>query len=64
MICSISSLKTEQLTRIQNLEKELGQTLLAISFQPVEMSDPAQDTIDKIKALEAELGIVLLAIKD
>ena len=63
MICSITSLKPEQLTKIQNLEKELGQTLLAISFQDVKMSNPEQETIKKIQAVEAELGVVLLAVK-
>ncbi len=63
MICSISNLKPDQLTRIQNLEKELGQTLLAISFQDVEMSNPQDDAIQKIQAAEKELGVVLLAVK-
>ncbi len=63
MICSISNLKPEQLTRIQDLEKELGQTLLAISFQDVEMSNPADDTIRRIQEAEKELGVVLLAVK-
>lgn len=63
MICSITSLQPEQLTRIQDLEKELGQTLLAISFQDVKISDPKQDMIKKIQAVEAELGVVLLAVK-
>ncbi len=63
MICSISNLKPEQLTRIQSLEKELGQTLLAISFQDVEMSNPADDTIRRIQEAEKELGVVLLAVK-
>ncbi len=64
MICSITNLKPEQLTRIQNLEKELGQTLLAISFQDVKMAAPEQDALQKIQAAEAELGLVLLAVKD
>ena len=63
MICSISHLKPDQLTRIQNLEKELGQTLLAISFQDVEMSNPEDDAIRKIQEAEKELGVVLLAVK-
>jgi hypothetical protein len=63
MICSISSLKPEQLTRIQNLEKEVGQTLLAISFKEVKISNPEQETLKKIQAVEAELGVVLLAVK-
>ena len=63
MICSISNLKPDQLTRIQDLEKELGQTLLAISFQEVEMSNPADEAIKKIQAVEKELGLVLLAVK-
>ncbi|MBT6177693.1 MAG: hypothetical protein HOI23_10645 [Deltaproteobacteria bacterium] len=63
MICSISSLKPEQLTRIQNLEKEVGQTLLAISFNEVKMSNPEQEALKKIQAVEAELGVVLLAVK-
>ena len=63
MICSISSLQPEQLTRIQNLEKELGQTLLAISFQEVEVSSPEDEAIRKIQEAEKELGVVLLAVK-
>lgn len=63
MICSISNLKPEQLMRIQNLEKELGQTLLAISFQDVQMSSPADEAIRKIQEAEKELGVVLLAVK-
>ena len=63
MICSISSLQPDQLTRIQNLEKELGQTLLAISFQDVEMANPADEAIRKIQKAEKELGVVLLAVK-
>ena len=49
--------------RIQNLEKELGQTLLAISFQDVQMSNPADEAIRKIQEAEKELGVVLLAVK-
>ena len=63
MICSISKLKPEQLARIQDLEKELGQTLLAVSFQKVEMSNPAEEAIKKIQAAEEEMGLVLLAVK-
>jgi hypothetical protein len=63
MIYSITSLQPDQLTRIQDLEKELGQTLLAISSQDVKISNPEQDTIKKIQAVEAELGVVLLAVK-
>ena len=63
MICSISSLQPAQLTRIQNLEKELGQTLLAISFQNVEVASPEEEAIRKIQEAEKELGVVLLAVK-
>ena len=63
MICSISNLKPDQLTRLQSLEKELGQTLLAINFQEVEISSPKDEAIKKIQAAEAELGVVLLAVK-
>ena len=63
MICSITNLKPDALARIQNLEKQLDQTLVALTVQSIELSDPADDIIKQIRQVEDELGVVLLAVK-
>ncbi len=63
MICSITNLKPEDLVRIQDLEKQLQQTLVALTVQSIELSEPTDDVINQIRQVEDELGVVLLAVK-
>ena len=54
MICSISNLKPEQLTRIQDLEKELGQKAV-IDFQPMQPGDVPR-TFAEVSSLKSYVG--------
>ena len=63
MLCSISNLKPEAISRIQDLETKLGQTLVALTVQPIELAHPSEEVLNQIKQAEEELGVVLLAVK-
>ncbi len=63
MLCSISKLDAKALERIQNLESQLGQTLIALSVQSLELSNPTQDAIKQMQQVEQELGVILLAVE-
>lgn len=62
MLCNLSSLKAEDLTKINQLEKELGTPLLAFSCRDLQPADLSEEQLDKIKALETRLGMSLVAV--
>jgi hypothetical protein len=63
MMCNLSALKSEELLRINELEKELGTPLLAFSCRELKPGEVSQDQLEKIKALETQLGMSLVAVR-
>jgi len=63
MLYSLSNLDEKDLQAVQNLEKELGSPLLALSGVPVRGAEVSEDKLRKLQALEKKLGIVLVAVK-
>jgi hypothetical protein len=62
MLCSISSLKDQDLEKIKSLESELDQTLLAFSCHDLSPATLDENKLGKIQALEKDLGISLVAV--
>jgi hypothetical protein len=62
-MCNLSSLKSEELLRINELEKELGTPLLAFSCRELKPAEISQEKLEKIKALETRLGMSLVAVR-
>jgi hypothetical protein len=59
---SLSNVDPDKLSKIQEVEAEIGRPLLA--FSPVE-AEPARldrDKLAKLRALEEDLGVVLVAV--
>jgi hypothetical protein len=63
MMCNLSSLKSEDLAKINDLEKELGTPLLAFSCRELKPADISAEQLDKIKTLENRLGMSLVAVR-
>ena len=64
MICSLSSnVSQATLKSINDLESELGKTLLAFSCHSVKPSTLSADELKKIQALEKKLGVSLIAVE-
>jgi len=63
MLCSLSSkLDKGALTSIQNLEKELGKTLLAFTCHDLKPAALSGDALARIQKLEKDLAISLVAV--
>ncbi|HJM83233.1 MAG TPA: hypothetical protein QF720_06550 [Nitrospinota bacterium] len=62
MLASLSSLQDESLQSVQDLEKELGNTLLAYTIHDFKPAMLSEEQISKIKELEGELGVALVAM--
>ena len=62
MLCSLSNLKEQDLSQIQSLETDLGQTLLAFSCHDASPAALDAEKLEKIQALEKHLGISLVAV--
>ena len=62
MLCTISNLKPETLSAIQELEKELGKTLIAFSSHDIETAQINASELQKIQALENDLSLSLVAV--
>lgn len=59
---SFAAIDPDKLSKIQEVEAEIGRPLLA--FSPVE-AEPARldrDKLAKLRALEEDLGVVLVAV--
>ncbi|MGQ9723042.1 MAG: hypothetical protein ACUVXA_17165 [Candidatus Jordarchaeum sp.] len=57
-----AKLKKEQITKIQELEKELNVVLVAFG-KPTSFADLSSEQLKRIQNLEKELGLTLLAMK-
>ena len=63
MMCSLSSkIDGNVLQTIQNLEKDLGKTLLAFSCHDVKAATLSGDELQKIQDVEKKLGVSLVAV--
>jgi hypothetical protein len=63
MLCSLSNkLKEDSLKSIQNLEKEIGKTLLAFNCHDVKPSVLTENELAKIQKLEKNLSVALVAV--
>lgn len=63
MVCGYSSnLNKDDLNTLNNLEKDIGKTVLAFSCKDIEESQLSQDQIAKITDAEKKIGMVLVAV--
>jgi hypothetical protein len=64
ILCSFSKPGTDELKEIQDLEKELGVTLLAFSCPETRLAPNLTDVqIKKIQAVEEKVGMILVAVE-
>ncbi len=61
MICSYPSMDEKKLKSLQQLEEEMGCTLLALNCQSLKPAQLTSEQLERIKKMEEELGVVLLA---
>ena len=64
MLYSLLNLPAEKLAKIQAIEAEIDQPLLAFSEVQASPAQLDRDTLAKIRELEEDLGIVLVAVAD
>jgi len=62
MLCSLSRLEEQVLEKIQSLEKEIGQPILAFSCHETAPALLDADRLDKVQTLEKQLGLSLVAV--
>lgn len=63
MLCSLSNkLDSGTLESVQNLEKELGKTLLVYSCHEAKPSVLKDEELEKIRSLENRLSVSLVAV--
>ena len=63
MLCSITNTLTqEDISTLQNMEKETGKTLLAYSCHTASPASLSQEELNKLQELEKKLGVVLVAV--
>ena len=58
-----TNLNENQLTELQNLEKELGKPLYAYSEFDVKIATLSDAELNKVKELESKLHLHILAVK-
>ena len=64
MLYSLLKLPADKLAKIQAIEAEIDQPLLAFSEVQASPAQLDRKTLAKIRELEEDLGIVLLAVTD
>ena len=62
MLCGIAKLENDKLETIQNLEKEVGKTLVAFSCHDVKPAELSSEQLTKIQEAEKKLGLSLVAV--
>lgn len=63
MLCSIANnINEETLKTINDLEQDLGKTLLAFSCHNLNPSQLSSDELSKIEETEKKLGVSLVAV--
>lgn len=64
MLYSLLNLSEDKLAKIQAIEAEIDQPLLAFSEVKAAPAQLDRETLSKIRELEEDLGIVLVAVAD
>ena len=62
MLSAVSDLNTENLQKVQNVEKATGLRLLALNASDATPAKIQDDAVDDIQALENEIGLTLVAV--
>lgn len=63
MLCSLANnINESTLKTIQNLEKDLGKTLLAFACQDMKPSTLSNEQLQKVQEVEKKLGVSLVAV--
>ena len=62
MICSYASVEEKKLKALQELEKELGKTLLAFNCHDAKPAQLTPEQLKNVQDLEKELGVVVVAL--
>ncbi len=62
MIFSVAQLNADQLHTIQDLEKQTGRCIVALSGLPGEPAQLSEDEIQQLQTLEQDLGLTLVAV--
>lgn len=63
MLCSIANnINESTLKTIQDLEKDLGKTLLAFACHNLKPSALSSDQLQKVQEVEKKLGVSLVAV--
>lgn len=62
MMWAFSTLNTEQISKIKELEEKLGITLIAFSNSDIKYADLSEEKVNMIKEAEKELKISLVAV--
>lgn len=63
MLYPIASLDDDKISAIQNLEKELGAPVVALSEVEAGNAELSPEKLKKLQDLETELDLVLLAVR-
>ena len=63
MLYALANLEPDRLKAIQELEKEIGTALIAVSEVSVEKATLADDKLSQLQTLEQKLGVILVAAK-
>lgn len=63
MLCTLSSLKKQDIEEIKTLEQETGHIVLAFSCHKSKPSLVDKNTLEKIQSLENKLGLSLVAVE-
>jgi hypothetical protein len=62
MICSLSTLKENDVKTITGLEKKLGKTLLAFSCHDLNAGKLSEAELAEVQMLEKKMGLSLVAV--
>jgi len=62
MICSYGAVDDKKINELQKVEKEVGQTLLAINCHEFKPAELTPEQLERVQALEKELGVVVIAV--
>ena len=62
MVYTLANVADDKLGAIQELEREIGAPLLAMSQVDVEPARLDREKLARIQSLEQELGVVLVAV--
>lgn len=62
MVCSLSKLTEQELSAIQQLERNIKKSLLAFSCHDLKIAELSPEDLKSIQTLENRLGISLVAV--